>query len=83
VDFAPKAEPYVIEIAPKKSLPSHFFVHKGEEIGYLLSGKLQLNIKNAVCTLQAGDVVYLTTQMPTQWKNLGSDPARLLWIKVK
>lgn len=40
VDFDPKAEPYRIEIPPGKNLPSHFFIHKGEEIGYLLSGKL-------------------------------------------
>ncbi len=83
VDFESKAEPYIIEIPSKKSLPSHFFTHKGEEIGYLLSGKLQLKIKNAVHTVRAGDVVYLTTEMPSQWKNLGANPARLLWIKVK
>ena len=35
-DFA--AEPYLIEIAPKTKLSSHFFYHKGEEMGYLLSG---------------------------------------------
>lgn len=42
LDFELKAEPYLIEIPPKQTLPSHFFIHKGEEVGYLLSGKLQL-----------------------------------------
>ncbi len=83
MDFEPKAEPYLIEIPPNKSLPSHFFIHKGEEVGYLLSGKLQLKLEKAVYTLRAGDVVYLTSEMPTQWRNPGPSVARLLWIKVK
>jgi len=83
LDFDPKAEPYLIDILPKKTLPSHFFIHKGEEVGYLLSGKLQLRLEKAVYTLRAGDIVYLTSEIPSQWKNLGSSTARLLWIKVK
>jgi transcriptional regulator with XRE-family HTH domain len=83
LDFSPKAEPYLIEIPPKKSLPSHFFIHKGEEVGYLLSGKLQMRLEKAVHNLNAGDLVYLTSEMPSQWKNPGPGSARLLWIKVK
>ena len=83
VDFEPKAEPYLIEIHPNKTLPSHFFVHKGEEVGYLLSGKLQLKLGKAVYTVRARDVIYLTSEMPSQWKNPGPGVARLLWIKIK
>jgi transcriptional regulator with XRE-family HTH domain/KaiC/GvpD/RAD55 family RecA-like ATPase len=83
VDFEPKAEPYLIEIQPKRNLPSHFFIHKGEEIGYLLSGRLQLKFENAVHTVRAGDVVYLTSEMPSQWKNPGPGVAKMLWIKIK
>ncbi|MDH3965102.1 MAG: cupin domain-containing protein, partial [Deltaproteobacteria bacterium] len=83
VDFESKAEPYLIEIPPKEKLPSHFFIHKGEEIGYLLSGRLQVQLEKAAYSLRAGDVIYLTSEMPTQWKNPGPGVARLLWIKIK
>lgn len=83
LDFDPKAEPYLIEIPPKMTLPSHFFIHKGDEVGYLLSGKLQLKLEKSVYIMQSGDIVYLTSEMPSQWKNPGSVAARLLWIKVK
>lgn len=83
VDFNLKAEPYLIEIPPEKNLSAHFFIHKGEEMGYLLSGKLQLQLERAAYTVQAGDVVSLTSEMPLCWKNPGPEPARLLWIKVK
>ncbi|MBN1848709.1 MAG: helix-turn-helix domain-containing protein [Deltaproteobacteria bacterium] len=83
LDLDPRAEPFLIEIPPKKTLPSHFFIHKGEEIGYLISGRLRMKIQKAVHTVHSGDIVYLSTEMPSQWMNPGPGMARLLWIKVK
>ena len=83
IDFEPRAEPYLIEIPPHKSVPSHFFIHKGEEAGYVLTGKLQIKLEKAVYTAGPGDVIYLTSEMPTQWKNPGNSVARLLWLKIK
>jgi transcriptional regulator with XRE-family HTH domain len=83
LDIEPKAEPYLIEVLPNKNLPAHFFIHKGEEIGYLLSGRLRLKLEKAVYTVRAGDVIYFTTEMPTQWSNPGPGIAKLLWIKIK
>ncbi len=83
VDFDPKAEPYLIEIPANKSISSHFFIHKGEELGYLLSGKLHVKLEKAAYTLRSGDVIYLTSEMPTEWRNPGPSAAKLLWIKIK
>ncbi len=83
VDLEPKAEPYVIEFPPGKSITSHFFSHKGEEIGYLLSGKIKMKLGKTVYTAQAGDVIYVTTEMPSLWENPGTTPARLFWLKVR
>jgi transcriptional regulator with XRE-family HTH domain len=83
VDAELRAEPYLIEIPPRESLSSHFFIHKGEEFGYLLSGRLQVRVGKAVYSLRSGDVIYLTSEMPAEWKNPSPSAARLLWIKVK
>lgn len=83
LDLEAKGEPYLLEIPPRRSLSSHFFVHKGEELGYLLKGKLNFKMKNSTHTLRSGEVIYLNRDVPTQWKNSGSGPARLLWIKLK
>lgn len=82
LEFDPKAEPYLIEIFPLKTVNTHFFIHKGDEIGYLLSGKLQFKLQQAVYNLRAGDVVYLTNEMPTEWRNPSQYPAKLLWLKI-
>jgi transcriptional regulator with XRE-family HTH domain/KaiC/GvpD/RAD55 family RecA-like ATPase len=78
-----RTEPYLIEFAPKKSLPGHLFIHKGDELGYLISGKLQMKIGNTVYALRAGDVIYLSKEVPSQWKNPGPVPAQLFWLKLK
>jgi len=83
LDMEAKGEPYLLEIPPKKTLSSHFFLHKGEELGYLLKGTLQFKMKNSTYTVRSGEVIYLTRDVPTQWKNPGPGPARLLWIKLK
>ena len=82
-DLDSRAEPYLIEIPPKKTIPSHFFIHKGEEMGYVLSGKLQLKLKKGVYTARSGDVIHLAEDMPSQWRNPGPSAAKLLWLKVR
>ncbi len=83
VDLDSKAEPYLIEIPPKKNLPAHFFIHKGEEIGYVLSGNLQIKLGKEKYSVQKGDIIYLMSEMPSQWNNPGPNVARLLWLKIK
>jgi transcriptional regulator with XRE-family HTH domain/KaiC/GvpD/RAD55 family RecA-like ATPase len=83
VDVRVKAEPYLIDIPPKQTLPGHFFFHKGEEVGYVLSGRLQVRVGQTVHTLKAGDLIYLTSEIPSEWKNPGPSPARLFWVNVK
>jgi transcriptional regulator with XRE-family HTH domain/KaiC/GvpD/RAD55 family RecA-like ATPase len=83
VDLDARGEPYLIEIAPEARLTSHFFVHKSEEMGYVLSGKLQMTVDKGVYKLRAGDVVHLASDMPTHWSNPGATTAKLLGIKIK
>lgn len=83
VDFEAGAEPYLIEIAPETKLASHFFFYKGDEMGYLLSGKLRMTVGKTVHELRPGDVVYLTSDIPAQWHNEAPSVAQLLWIKIK
>ncbi len=83
VDIDTKAEPYLIEIPPFQTLSSHFFVHKGEEMGYLLAGELQIKLGKENYTLHSGELICLISEMPWEWKNTSSETARLLWVKSK
>ncbi len=79
--LAARVEAYILEIAAQKKIPGHFFIFKGEEFGYLLEGRLQVTIKNSPQLLETGDVIYLSRDIPSQWKNLDDQPAKLLWLK--
>ena len=81
-NFAADAEPYVIEIPEGKKLGGHFFAHKGQELGYLLEGRLELEIDGRVSPVRPGDVIYLTTELPSQWKNTGEGTVRMLWVNI-
>jgi transcriptional regulator with XRE-family HTH domain/KaiC/GvpD/RAD55 family RecA-like ATPase len=83
LDLDTKAEPYLIEIPPGDAIPAHFFIHKGEELGYLISGKLEFKMKKAVYTASSGDIISLSHEVPSLWRNPGPESARLLWIKIK
>jgi len=83
VGFNSKLEPYLIDIPPQTKLPAHFFIHKGEEVGFLLSGELELKIGNQVHKAGVYDLIYLISDFPSQWENPGQSTARLLWLKIK
>jgi quercetin dioxygenase-like cupin family protein len=59
-----------------------FFTHKGEEMGYLISGELQVKLEKGTYTLKEGDLMILRSEIPLEWKNSGQEIARLLWIKI-
>lgn len=83
VNMDADAEPYLIEIPPGLTLQSHFFAHKGQEFGYLLSGELSLTVNSTDYTLKSGDLIYLTSETPSLWINAGLETARLLWVNIK
>ena len=83
MDMNSKAEPYLLEISAGAVLDSHFFIHKGEEMGYLLKGNIQVKFENSIYEAKEGDVIYLTSEIPKEWKNTGSESALLLWMKIR
>ena len=81
--FDAGAEIFLIDIQARQTIPRHFFAHKGEEAGYLLAGRLEVVIREQTHFLAGGDLVYLTADTPSSWKNPGRETARLLWLKLK
>jgi transcriptional regulator with XRE-family HTH domain len=75
-----KIQIHLIEIQSKARISRHFMMHKGDETGYLLSGELQMTLNTVVHSISPGDVVYLEKETPSQWKNTGTEIARLLWM---
>lgn len=82
-DLDGRVEVFLVNLFPGARVSSHFFQHKGEEIGYLLSGEADMVYQDQHRQLQARDTLYLKTATPSQWRNKGEKTARFLWIRVK
>ncbi len=80
--FNAGAEAHLVTIKGGAVIDHHFLTHKGEEIGYLLSGRLAVVIQGRRHALADGDLVYLTVDTPTNWTNPSRDAARLLWLTL-
>ena len=71
----------MIRIRPGKKLAGHFFAHKGKELGYLLSGQLEMTVENQSYKVNPGDTIYLQKDIPGSWNNISEQVAELLWLK--
>lgn len=82
-DLESRIDAVLITIKPGKKLTGHFFSHKGEELGYLLSGCLEMSIDNHIHHVNPGDTLYLPKDIPGQWRNIAETVAELLWFRFK
>jgi transcriptional regulator with XRE-family HTH domain/mannose-6-phosphate isomerase-like protein (cupin superfamily) len=54
--------------------------HDNYEYGYLLEGELEVTVGFEVFTLRAGEAIGFDSAIPHLFKNLGSVPARGIWV---
>ncbi|MEQ8194935.1 MAG: cupin domain-containing protein [Rhodospirillales bacterium] len=68
-----KMEAYYAEF-PASSLPSQPHKHDGEELIYVLKGKLTVNIDGSESTLDEGDAMYFDSSVPHTYRREGKAP---------
>jgi transcriptional regulator with XRE-family HTH domain len=56
-----------------------FFTHKGEQVGYVVEGQLELFIQDRLYRLQAGDSFCYDGVTPRRWRNPGPSITTVLW----
>jgi quercetin dioxygenase-like cupin family protein len=54
--------------------------HEGEEVGYVLSGQLELTVRGETRLLSQGDSFFFLSHLPHSYRNPGDGPARVLWV---
>lgn len=82
-DIDTQVDATIIRIRPGKKLTNHFFSHKGEELGYLIAGRLEMIVDNQSYEINPGDAVYLKKNTPGQWQNTSDSTVEILWFKLK
>lgn len=56
-----------------------FFTHKGEQVGFVIDGQLELFIEDRLLKLQAGDSFCYDGSTPRRWRNPGATLTTVLW----
>ncbi|MCE4547300.1 MULTISPECIES: cupin domain-containing protein [unclassified Caballeronia] len=56
--------------------------HKGEEIGYILQGDLELTIEDTTYFLHPGDSFFFQSHLPHGYRNPGKVTTKVVWINT-
>jgi transcriptional regulator with XRE-family HTH domain len=56
--------------------------HKGEEVGFIVEGQLELTISGATHLLKTGDSFYFPSDLPHAYSNPGKTRLRAVWINT-
>ena len=56
----------------------HELTHEGEECGIVLSGRLEVTVGEEVAVLGQGDAYYFKSNLPHQFRTVGSEPCELI-----
>jgi len=58
------------------------YSHKGEEIGFILSGSLELQVDGETFSLVEGDCFAFPSSKPHHFANAGPRPASVFWVNA-
>lgn len=56
--------------------------HDGEEVGYVLSGTVELALADRTYRVSAGDSFIYRSEVPHGYRNVGEDEARILFVNT-
>jgi transcriptional regulator with XRE-family HTH domain len=57
-------------------------VHHGEEVGYVVEGRLELTVGAETFQLKAGDSFNFRSEIAHSYRNPGRGPARIVWVST-
>ena len=77
-----KAEPFLVTVEPKAEKPA-LHAHDGQEFNWMVSGRMQFFIADAVYELNPGDSVYFNSEIPHAMRALDDAPAQFLAVVMR
>ena len=78
-----KMEPLLVQVEPKPSSEEkHFNTHSGQELHYVLEGRMRVTIQNHQVELAPGDSLMFNSEYPHSLEALGDKSAKILVVIV-
>lgn len=79
-DLSGALEGLLVTIEPGGSSGPQPYHHAGEEMGYVISGEMELWVDEVRHHLRTGDSFRFRSERPHRFANPGSRPAQVLWV---
>jgi len=73
-------EPFTMEISPESGNILTPVSHSGEEFVYCLEGKVEYFVGDESFILESGDRLLFKASQPHCWRNLGTEPAKVILV---
>lgn len=77
------AEPFLVTVEPKGGESPVLHAHEGQELNYLVEGRLAFHIGTIVYELNPGDSIYFDSGVPHAMSALDGQPATFLAVVMK
>jgi len=78
-----KSDPVLVTVSPDGGSPFTWYKHKGQELNYMVSGRMEFSHSGTVYELNEGDSVYFDSGVDHAMKALGDRPAQFLAVVIK
>ena len=76
-----RADPFIVTVEPSAAdAPMHLNCHTGQEMNYVLEGRLLISVSGKELVLGVGDSLYFESGLPHGMKALDGKPVRFLAI---
>ena len=69
-----------VHVVPPGSGSNGLLRHSGEEVGYVLEGRIELVVDGMVTVIDAGGSFFFRSSLPHSYRNIGRDVARIVWV---
>ncbi len=64
--------------APGTGTGDEMLVHRGEEGGVIIRGRVELTVGGAARVLESGEAYYFASQLPHRFRNVGREPCEII-----
>lgn len=71
-----------LHVVPPGGGSSGVYSHNGEEVGYVVSGYIELTIDSKTTVLSEGSSFFFRSELPHSYRNVGATDALLVWVNA-
>ncbi|MDQ0302553.1 cupin domain-containing protein [Ancylobacter polymorphus] len=79
---ASRLKAFLVSLDPGASSGDEPYSHNGQEVGYVVSGSMELEIGDKSYVLNAGDCVAFDSDIAHRFWSRGSKSASILWVNA-